>query len=229
MERITKVRAFVSSSGGKDTSLAFYKAGQNQGLKIACLLNMASVDGKHSRTHGVSSGLLRLQAQALGIPIIQRKASWATYEEEFKKAVLDLKKEDIRAGVFGDIDLEEHRQWVERVCKELDILPIFPLWRRKREDVLGEFINAGFKALVVSVKASFLGKEWLGRKIDEKFVEDISPLSNIDLCGEKGEYHSFVFDGPIFEKKIKLLNTKKIKRDKYWFLDILEYEIIEKN
>ena len=223
------MKAFVSWSGGKETSLAFYKARQNQGLKIACLLNMTSVDGKHSRTHRVSSGLLRLQAQALGIPIIQRKASWATYEEEFKKAVLDLKKGDIRAGVFGDIDLEEHRQWVERVCKELAILPVFPLWQRKREDALGEFINAGFKALVVSVKASFLGKEWLGRKIDEKFVEDISPLSNIDLCGEKGEYHSFVFDGPIFEKKIKLLNTKKIKRDKYWFLDILDYEIIKKN
>ena len=214
------MKTFISWSGGKDTVLAFYKARQNQGLEITCLLNMASLDGKHSRTHGVNSGLLRLQAQALGIPIIQRKASWTTYEEEFKKAVLDLKKGDIRAGVFGDIDLEEHRQWVERVCKELDIKPIFPLWQRKREDVLGEFINAGFKALVVAVKTSFLGKEWLGRKIDEKFVEDISPLSNIDLCGERGEYHSFVFDGPIFESPVKFTLGKKTLRDKHYFLEV---------
>ncbi len=221
-------KVFVSSSGGKDTFLALYKAGQNQDLKIACFLNMVSLDGKYSRTHGVGSGLLKLQAQALGIPIIQKKASWATYEEEFKKAVLDLKKEDIRTGVFGDIDLEEHRQWVERVCKELDIEPIFPLWQIKREDILGEFISAGFKAVVVSVKASFLGKEWLGRKIDEEFVEQLSSLSNIDLCGEKGEYHSFVFDGPLFKKKVNILNTKKIKRDKYCFLEILDYEIVKK-
>jgi diphthine-ammonia ligase len=222
------VKAFISWSGGKDTSLAFYKVRQNQDVQISCLLNMVSPDGQRSRTHGVSSGLLRLQAEALGVPIIQRRASWANYEQEFKKAVLDLKKEDIRSGVFGDIDLAGHRKWVAGVCKESGIKPIFPLWQRKRKNLLREFINAGFQASVVCVQSPFLGKEWLGRSINEEFIDDISSLENIDICGEKGEYHSFVFNGPVFEKRIKLLSAKKTKRGQYWFLDILNYEITKK-
>jgi uncharacterized protein (TIGR00290 family) len=217
-EKTTK--AFVSWSGGKETSLSCYKTMQSKDIKITYLLNMVSCDGKHSRSHGVNLGLLQLQAEAIGIPIIQRRTTWKTYEEEFKKAVSDFKKEGIQAGVFGDIDLQEHRDWVERVCQEIGIKPILPLWKRKREKLLEEFIQAGFKAIVVATNAQFLGKDWLGRQIDKEFIEELKTLRNIDLCGEKGEYHTFVYDGPIFKKPVDFTIGEKIAEDKHWFLEL---------
>ena len=219
-------KAFVSWSGGKETSLACYKATQNKNLTIKYLLNMISEDGKHSRSHGISSALLRAQADAMGIPIIQRKTTWEGYEGVFKEAVSELKKEGVKTGVFGDIDLQEHRDWVERVCREIGIRPVLPLWKEDREKLLREFIRVGFKAIVIATKADLLGKKWLGRKIDEEFIEDLKRLNNIDLCGEKGEYHTFVFDGPLFKKRIEITKSKKVLRKKHWFLEILEWKLL---
>ncbi len=215
------MKVFTSWSGGKETSLSCYKVMQKQDVKVAYLLNMISEDGKHSRSHGVSSTLLRLQAKAIGIPIVQRKIAWENYEEEFKKAMSDFKKEDIRAGVFGDIDLQEHRDWVERVCKEMGIRPILPLWKGRREELLEEFIQVGFKAIVVATNANFLGKEWLGREINKGFIEELKALGNIDLCGEKGEYHTLVYAGPVFKKPLEFTVGEKVLKDKHWFLELV--------
>jgi len=214
------LKAFVSWSGGKESSLSCYRVMQKQGVKGVCLLNMISEDGKHSRSHGISPKLLQAQAEAIGIPIIQRKTTWASYEERFKKALLDFKKEGIQAGVFGDIDLQEHRDWVERVCKDVDIKPLLPLWKEKREKLLMEFINLGFKAIVVATNQEFLGKEWLGRIIDQEFVKGLKNLGNVDLCGEKGEYHTFVYDGPIFKKPVEFIVGGKVLKDKQWLLEL---------
>lgn len=214
------MKVFISWSGGKETSLAFYKVMRNQDVKVAYLLNMLSEDGRLSRSHGISSNLLQFQAEAIGIPIVQRRTTWKGYEEEFKKAIVSFKKEDIRMGVFGDIDLQEHRDWVERVCKEIGIRPMLPLWKGKREELLKEFIQAGFKAIVVATQADFLGKEWLGRQVNKEFIDDLKKLDDIDLCGEKGEYHTFVFNGPIFKKPIEITPGEKILRDNHWFLEI---------
>jgi uncharacterized protein (TIGR00290 family) len=215
------VRVFVSWSGGKDTSLACYRAKNIDDFEVKYLLNMVSEDGKRSRSHGISSDLLRAQAEAIGLPIIQRKTSWKTYEEEFKRAVSDLEKDGIEAGVFGDIDLQEHRDWVERVCREIGIKPLLPLWKEEREKLLKEFIELGFKAMVVATNAGFLGKEWLSREINKELIEELKTLGNIDLCGEKGEYHTFVFDGPLFKKSIRIIPGKKVLRDNHWFLEIV--------
>ncbi len=183
------------------------------------MVGMLNSTGKRSRSHGIISDLLRVQADAMGISIIQRRASWRNYENEFKKAVTDLKSEGIKAGIFGDIDLQEHRDWVERVCGELGIEAVLPLWKGKREDLLREFIRVGFKAIVVAAQFEFLGEEWLGREIDEKFVADIKGL-NIDICGENGEYHTFVYDGPIFEKPVGFTAKRRILVNKHWFLEL---------
>ena len=220
------MKAFISWSGGKESSLACYKAMES--LEISYLLNMISEDGKHSRSHGIDSMLLKVQSEAIGIPIIQRKTTWQSYEQEFKKAVSEFKKGNIEAGVFGDIDLEEHREWVERVCEELDIEAILPLWGKTRAEVVGEFIDSGFEAVVVATKAELLGPEWLGRRIDGKFVRDMENLRNVDLCGESGEYHTFVTNGPIFEKRVNILETRKVQRDEHWFLDIPKYTLEDK-
>jgi len=213
------MKAFVSWSGGKETSLACYRARQNKQVEIKYLLNMISEDGRHSRSHGVNSELLRIQAEAIGIPIIQRKTTWQDYEEEFKKALLELKKEGVEAGIFGDIDLQEHRDWVERVCRDVEIKPLLPLWKEERERLLRDFIRLGFKAIVIAVRGDLLDREWLGRRIDEEFIDGLKRLGDIDLCGEKGEYHTFVFDGPLFSRGLDIQEGIILKVDNVWTLN----------
>ena len=210
---------FVSWSGGKEGSLAFHKA-KLDGLTPSYLLNMTGEDGSRSRTHGLAREALSVQAEAIGIPLIQRKTSWEDYEDNFKKTILQLKERGIEGGVFGDIDLEEHRVWVERICKETGIRPYLPLWGKEQKEILENFIDFGFEAIVVAVRAELLSKSWLGRKIDYGFVEDITTFENITPCGEAGEYHTLVIDGPIFKKRILILESKTHQREEQWFLDI---------
>jgi len=213
-------KAFVSWSGGKEACLACFKAVERKTLKVKCLLNMVSEDGTRSRTHGLSADMLKLQAEAMGISIIQKNTGWQGYEEEFKKALLGFKKEGIDTGIFGDIDIQAHRDWVEKTCKDVGVKPILPLWKKKRENLLEEFICAGFKAIVVAVKAEFLGSEWLGRKIDGKFIKELKAIDNVDLCGENGEYHTFVYDGPIFKRPVEFIMTERTSSNKHWFLKL---------
>lgn len=223
------MKSFISWSGGKDASLSFYRAIKDKDVEAVCLLNMVSEDGKKSRTHGISSDLLKAQAEAMDIPICQRKTTWNNYEGEFIKMLSTFKQKKMKRGVFGDIDLDAHREWVERVCEKVDMKPIFPLWQCSREALLLDFIRSGFKAVVVAVKADTLSSDWLGRKIDENFIADLKKICSVDLSGEAGEYHTFVYDGPIFRKRINILKTEKQKRGKNLFLDILNYEISRKN
>jgi uncharacterized protein (TIGR00290 family) len=217
---MSRKKTFVSWSGGKEASLSCYKVKNLNDFEIRYLLNMTSEDARHSRTHGISSDLLRAQAAAIGIPIIQRKTSWESYEKEFKKAIANLRKENIQVGIFGDIDIQEHRDWVERVCKDINIKSILPLWKREREKLLEEFIQIGFKAIVVATNADFLGEEWLGRRIDRKLVKELKAIGIADLCGEKGEYHTFVYDGPIFKDPVEFTTCEKTLKDKHWFLKL---------
>ncbi len=214
------MKVFVSWSGGKESVLACFRAIKNYNYKVKFFLNMVTQDGKFSHSHGVSSDLLKIQAQAIGISLIQRKTTWESYEQEFKKAIYYFKEKGIQAGVFGDIDLQEHRDWIEKVCKDTGIEAILPLWNKKREDILKEFIQTGFKAIVCSVNSLFLSENYLGRVIDERFIEELKTQKNIDLCGERGEYHTFVYDGPIFKNPVRFKIGEKNKRDKNWFLEL---------
>lgn len=209
------MKVFSSWSGGKDCALATYKA-LSQGYEVARLLNMISEDGKRSRSHGILTGVLDLQSRAIGIPIIHVRSSWEDYEENFKKAMRELKKEGIEGGVFGDIDLEEHREWIERVCGELGIKPIMPLWKIELGKLLNEFLELGFKARVI---ATPLDENLLGRELNQAFVAEILKFDS-HPCGENGEYHTFVTDGPLFKKRLKVKEVKKEKRNKAWFLEI---------
>lgn len=219
------MKAFASWSGGKESCFACYKAIQN-GFKVSHILNNISEKYDRVSFHGVKSELVRLQSQSIRISLVQPKVTGDNYEQEFKKAIRKLKEFKVTTGVFGDIDLQEHRDWVERVCKELEITPIFPLWGQKREQLLNDFIDKGFEAIVVSTKADLLNMEWVGRKIDKRFVRDLSKLRKVDLCGENGEYHTFVTNGPLFKKRIEILETGKVLRSGYWFLDIKKYVVV---
>lgn len=220
-------RVFCSWSGGKESALALYRA-IGSGIAVSRLINMVTEDGSHSRTHGIEAALLSLQARAIGIPLIQRKTTWDGYEEEFKKVLSGLSDEGISRGVFGDIDMEEHRAWVDRVCAECAVRPSLPLWLAKRDDLLSEFIDSGFKAVIVAVDRNYLDDTWIGREIDKTFVKDLQSLGDsVDICGERGEYHSFVYDGPIFHRPVQLEKGGVLSAPGYYFLDIGAYSIKE--
>jgi len=209
------MKVFASWSGGKESALATYKA-ILQGDQVLYLVNFLCEDGKRSRSHGVKAEVLDLQAKAIGIPLVQVKTSWENYEENFKKVVTELKEKGIEGGVFGDMDLEEHREWIERVCAELEIEPILPLWGVKPGELLADFWHSGFKAVVVATR---LEENLLGRMLDNAFSDEIRRL-NSHPCGESGEYHTFVFDGPIFPRPLKVIPGKKEQRGNVWFLEI---------
>lgn len=226
------MKVVASWSGGKESCFAYYKA-MLDGLEVSHLLNFISKD-ERCMSHGLDSKLMVTQSQAIGVPIIQREVTWDTYEDEFKATMMKLKQMGIKGAIFGDIDVQEHKEWVNRVCNEVGIMPMEPLWGLNPEQILTDFINEGFKAIVVNVKAHLFGEEWLGRKVDEKFLEDLRELQrehNFHICGESGEYHTLVTDGTIFKKRIKILDSERVLKEgywKYWLLDISRYDIEEK-
>jgi diphthine-ammonia ligase len=209
------VKVFSSWSGGKECALATYKA-ISQGQEVLYLLNFISEDGERSRSHGIKASVLALQAEAIGIPLIQIKTSWENYEENFKKVVRKLKDKGIEGGVFGDIDLEEHREWVERVCREVGIKAFLPLWGIEAEELIEELLKLNFKAIVVATR---LEENLPGRVLDKALVRQFSKLGS-HPCGENGEYHTFVTDGPIFRKALKVTRGERKKRDNVWLWEI---------
>jgi diphthine-ammonia ligase len=213
----------ASWSGGKDSCLAYWKA-VSQGLKVDYLLNFINTDSTKAMSHGLDSKLIAMQAQAIRLPILQQKVTWETYEAGFKEALEQLKLKSITGLVTGDIYLQEHKDWINRVCGEVGFKALLPLWEIDSPSLLTDFIDAGFKAIIVSVKAKFLGKEWLGRQIDKKLASQLAQLG-IDVCGEAGEFHTFVYDGPSFKEPIKIGRTSIISRDDHWTLDIKEYSL----
>jgi len=225
-------RAVVSWSGGKDSCFACYKA-MLDGFEVSYLLNFVSKDGR-CMSHGLDSELIAAQSQAIGIPLVQREVTWETYEQEFKIAMRELKERGISAAVFGDIDVQEHKDWVDRVCGEVGVTPLEPLWGLNPEQILTDFIDEGFEAIVINVKAEPFGQEWLGRKVDRRLLRDLQKLQakhNVHICGELGEYHTLVTDGPIFKRRIRMLDSRKVLRMgywEYWLLDVLKYDIEEK-
>lgn len=210
---------FCSWSGGKDSCLAFYRSVQNGGIPCL-LLTMMNETGDRSRSHGLPLELLEKQALALNLPFWTRAAGWSDYESVFVKALTELKNQKgIPAGVFGDIDLEPHREWVEKVCSRTGIEPFEPLWNEARSDLLDEFIGLGFKAVVVAVKDGVLGKEFLGKTLDPEIITKFKGIG-IDPSGEKGEYHTVVVDGPNFGFPIRIELREQVFFDGYWFQDV---------
>jgi uncharacterized protein (TIGR00290 family) len=220
------MKAFCSWSGGKDSCLSCYKA-ILEGHEVAYLLTMFATTGRYTRSHRLSNELLLAQAEAMGISVYHRRASWNTYEREFKRALAFFKGQGVQGGVFGDLYLDEHREWVERVCAQPGVIPLLPLWGIAGKDLLGQFIEAGFEAVVIAVKNGLLGTYWLGRRIDRQFINEMEKEAS-DICGENGEYHTLVVDGPIFRKKIAIRDTRLVKRKEVSFLEILNFELKEK-
>ncbi|MCL6589508.1 MAG: diphthine--ammonia ligase [Firmicutes bacterium] len=209
---------FCSWSGGKDSCLAFYRAVQRGGIP-KFLFTMMSENQDRSHSHGIPVPVLEAQARSLKLPLIRRAASWDNYESVFIDALNEMRSQGVTAGVFGDIDLEPHRAWVERVCGTAGIRAEEPLWQETRRELIKEFLRLGFKAVVVAIKRGVLNRKFLGRLISFELIEEFE-VAGIDPSGEKGEYHTLVVDGPAFSFPVRIKLKEQIYRDGYWFQDL---------
>lgn len=208
-------QAYMNWSGGKDSSLALYKVLQNNDFQITHLLTSVNKQFDRISMHGVRSELLRLQAHSIGIPLktieLPEQPTMKEYEQILTNQVLSFKKEGINDTIFGDIFLEDLRKYREDKLSQTGITAHFPLWGISTKTLMQEFIAQGFKAIIVCVNGQFLDKSFCGRIIDESFVNDLP--DNVDVCGENGEYHSFVFDGPIFKTPIPFEKGEVVYRE----------------
>jgi uncharacterized protein (TIGR00290 family) len=215
---------YLSSwSGGKDSCLACWRAIKS-GYDVSALVNFISHDHGRVRFHGTEARMIGLQAELARVPLIQKETTPEGYESEFKEAVRSAIPRGIKGMVFGDIYLDEHREWVERVCRELGIEAVEPLWGGNTEDLLCEFIDAGFEAVIVCGQSGFVEKEWVGKTVDRDFIGYLKERG-ADLCGENGEYHTFVTGGPLFNGRIEITESSVIEMSGFWLLDIKDYEI----
>jgi len=192
-------KVFVSWSGGKDAYLALLKA-REMGLEPCRLLNFNDAGG-YSRSHGLPEALLRRQAEALGLTLETEAVTWETYEAGFINAVTRLKKEGITGGVFGDICLDEHREWVEKICNRCGISPYLPLWGMGERQVPEELLRRGARVVVVAVRTDLVEESMLGRELDQPFL-DYCEARKLSPCGEGGEYHTLVVSGPLFREPL---------------------------
>lgn len=219
------MKVFSSWSGGKESCLACYEAIE-QGLDVSYLLNFIDLQGK-SRSHGVRTDILRAQSDAISIPIVQKETTWEDYESTFKKVAGELKQENVTGGVFGDVDIKEHRDWVESVCAEVDIKPFLPLWGRGQEELMHELVDSGFKAVIIVLDKNAVNEDFLGQTIDKKFIEELKQRG-ISPCGESGEYHTLVIDGPIFKKSLIIGDRRKLTVGDRVMMDITGLRLSEK-
>ncbi len=169
--------------------------------------------------------MIRLQAELAGIPIVQQRIMSDDFEQEFKKTVGEHAKNGTKGMVFGDIYLEPHKEWVDRVCGELGIEPIEPLWGMKTENIMQDFLDLGFETIIASGDQKLIDKKYIGRKMDHEFIEYLRSR-NLDVCGESGEFHTFVTSGPLFQGKINITDANVTSRDGFWFLNVGNYEVI---
>lgn len=199
----------VSWSGGKDSCLALWRARQS-GMTIRRLITALDEAGESSRSHGVPPELIQAQADALGAEMRFYETSWKNYEQKFIATLRTARTDGITHAVFGDIDMVPHREWEEQVCAQADITPCLPLWDQPRRKLVDEFLSLGFKAVVVCVNGNHLGEEFCGREFDQRFLADLP--ANVDACGENGEFHTFVYDGPAFARPVAF---KRVEKQRY--------------
>ena len=208
---------FVTSwSGGKDSCYAMMQAVQ-QGFIPKVLLNMMNENGKISRSHGLPLSILNQQAQKMQLPLEAVPATWGDYEAKFISTLKTLKsKFDLDAAVFGDIDLQPHKEWEDKVCEAASLKAILPLWKQNRIVLVNEMIENGIVTMIVSCNSQ-MGESYLGKILTKELAQELQE-KGIDPCGENGEFHTLVINCPLFSEAIELPEFKLITYNDYCFV-----------
>ncbi len=208
-------KAFFNWSSGKDSMLALHKVISEGKLPVKKLLTTINRDNQRVTMHGLHEHLLQQQADCLGIPLtikaLPSKISLPDYNQIMEESLQQLKQTGFTHGVFGDILLEDLKDYRHQQYKKMGLHPVFPLWKKDTSALIEEFIALGYKAVVVCVNARVLDSSFCGRVIDREFIKALP--KGVDPCGENGEFHSFVFDGPLFENPVKFKVGKTLMRD----------------
>ena len=212
-------RKFVASySGGKDSSLALYQAMQ-MGKPVA-LIVMLEEQGLKSRSHGMSLDIIHAQAKAIGLPIYSASATWQDYQSQFIQLLQKTQALGAETLVTGDIDLMAHAEWNQSVCDKSELRLCMPLWQRPRLDIVHEFIQLSFQSIIVTVNLSLgMTVEDLGQVLSLEYVDKLV-ARGIDPCGEAGEFHTTVIDGPIFKHPLSVVKGDILYHENYAFLPI---------
>lgn len=225
-----KKRVALSWSGGKDGCLSLDVLIKS-GIDVVCLVTTVPVEMGRTFGHGEKLELVRLQGECLDIPVEFITTTFDKYTDSFIHTLSILKEKYHLEGIaFGDLYLEGHREWGEKVAEAAGLQAIYPLWG-KQEDafrMLEDYLHSGYKATVIRVREDILDETWLGRQLDFSFLEDVKTK---EMCpmGESGEYHSFVFDGPLFKRKIILKNPEIIQLETTKKLEFRQFELQAKD
>ena len=212
----------ISWSGGKDSVLALYLLNREV-FNVRTLITSISEDYNRVSMHGVRKELLEKQANSIGIPLITislpKETTNEEYEKIMKREMLYFKSHRIYHVVFGDIFLEDIRNYRESNLSKIGMKAMFPLWKKDTKELAQNFINLGFKAIITSIDSKFLEGSFIGKIFDRDFLDSLPP--NVDPCGENGEFHTFVFDGPIFFDPVKFQKGEIVLRDnRFYFVDL---------
>jgi uncharacterized protein (TIGR00290 family) len=217
-------KILVSWSGGKDSALALQEVQKEHKYEIAALLTTLTEDYDRISMHGVRRTLLERQASSLGYPLeevyISKDASNEEYESKMQEFLETYRERGVTSVVSGDIFLEDLRGHREGNLARIGMKGIFPLWESDTGELARRFVDMGFQAIITCVDSRVLDKSFVGRFFDRRFLSDL-PL-DVDPCGENGEYHSFVLDGPVFRKAIPLRKGRTVLRDgRFYYYDLL--------
>lgn len=207
-------KAFLNWSSGKDAAFALYLLQQEDIFSVEKLVTTVNSENDRISMHGLRRELLSRQAQNLGIPLhvipLKGNISMSAYSGIMREEISLLKSEGFTHSIFGDIFLEDLRDYRERQMTEVDLQGVFPLWKKDTSNLIRRFLGAGFKAITVSVNAALLDRSFCGRIIDEEFLAELP--EGVDPCGENGEFHTFVFDGPNFSKPVGFQKGEIVER-----------------
>ena len=209
----------ASYSGGKESALSVYRA-VKQGHEPIALITMYNTDTDRSHFHCLPEDTLKNISIALNIPLWIIKTSGEEYAQNFEKALLRAKEQGAECCVFGDIDIEGHLKWCSERCVNTGIEPLFPLWGEERKNVVNDVIESGFISHISIINTKYLSDDFLGLQLTKEVMENIA-AQGADICGENGEYHTFVSAGPIFKHPVKFSFGEKLTRDSYAMLPVL--------
>jgi len=216
-------KAIICWSGGKDSACALYEVRLGGQYEVVSLLTTVTRDYERVSMHGVRTALIEEQARVLGLPLekvfITAGASDAEYETQMRDKLEAFKDRGVSSVIFGDIFLEDLRKYREDKLAQVGMHGVFPLWQRDTSELAREFIELGFKAVTTCVDSRILNEGFAGRLIDESFLASLP--SGVDPCGENGEFHSFVYDGPVFDAPLKFEIGEKVLRESFYFCDLV--------
>jgi uncharacterized protein (TIGR00290 family) len=216
-------------SGGKDSALALHTLLRQNNVHIAALLTTVTEGYDRISMHGVRRELLLQQAEYLRLPLhevfIPPKCGNPLYEARMEEALLFFFDQGIRRVAFGDIFLEDLRLYREKNLARVAMHALFPVWKRNTRDLVREFHTEGFRAVAVCIDSKVLDPSFAGRELDASFFDDLP--AGVDPCGENGEFHTFVFDGPIFSRPVDFNLGEVVQRDSFIFRDLLPGKVLK--